>query len=175
MLTFSLHFFKLVLQCKCITFWKMLTTCCKISVTCIVFGKDNWSIDLQIYFSLVCPFARLSAGCDQTYHLTGRTQDRRPGRGQHSHRVERCPRGLGVPTQERTDPQVGFLPHCSSHKSNTFFFFTTEVHMVYYALSLKEKCTPPTGCLCSVASLTRVLTLTETPGNIVFLKWTLWG
>lgn len=50
--------------------------------------------------------SRLRAGRDQAYHLTRRTQDRRLGRGQHSHRVERRAWGPGVPTQERTDPQV---------------------------------------------------------------------
>lgn len=51
-------------------------------------------------------FARLCAGRDQAYHLARRTQDGCPGRGQHSHRVERRARGPGVPAQEWTDPQV---------------------------------------------------------------------
>ena len=50
--------------------------------------------------------SRLRAGRDQAYHLARRTQDGRPGRGQHSHGVEGCARGTGVSTQERTDPQV---------------------------------------------------------------------
>lgn len=53
--------------------------------------------------------SRLRAGRDQAHHLARRTQDRRPGRVQHSHGVERRPRGAGVPAQERTDPQVTSL------------------------------------------------------------------
>lgn len=65
----------------------------------IVSSKVKWRVAMFL-------LSRLSAGCDQAYHLTRGAQDRRPGWSQHSHSVERCSWGPGVPTQERTDPQV---------------------------------------------------------------------
>lgn len=59
-----------------------------------------------INFPLLCSLSRLCAGCDQTYHLTRRTQDRRTGWSHHSYCVKRRPWGSGVPTQEWTNPQV---------------------------------------------------------------------
>lgn len=135
-----------------ILFWKMCF--CDISVLYSKHKRECRFADLPLFVWFV-RLARLGAGRDQAHHLTRRTQDGRLGRGQHSHRVERRARGLGVPTQERTDPQVGCLPHCCGNKTNT-----CTNGLLHFTVKGEKQIPDCCSLLC-------VLPLT--PGNIVFL------